>query len=123
MNGFWYSVEPEDVLPEDVLSASDEVCHFRVQKAHEGSCVKLTKGMRFIWMVTPELAAENPKVGKRPLRWPFLECKRIVYARKSGGGFGRRKSLCFMNLRSWRRCRVRQAMRMMTKSMRSFRKA
>ena len=42
MNGFWYSVEPEDVLPADVLSASADVCHFRVQKAHEDSFVKLT---------------------------------------------------------------------------------
>ena len=77
MNGVWYSVKPTDVLP-----ASDEVCHFRVQKAHEDSCIKLTKGMRFIWMVTPELEAENPKVGKRHSRWTFLECKRIVYARR-----------------------------------------
>lgn len=91
MNGFWYSVEPEDVLSADVLSASDDVCHFRVQKAREDSCVKLTKGMRFIWMVTPELAAENPKVGKRPLRWPFLECKRIVYARKKWWRFWEKK--------------------------------
>ena len=91
MNGFWYSVEPEDVLPADVLSASDDVCHFRVQKAHEDSFVKLTKGMRFVWMVTPELAAENPKVGKRSLHWPFLECKRIVYTRRKWWRFWEKK--------------------------------
>ena len=91
MNGVWYSVEPEDVLPADVLSASDDVCHFRVQKAHEDSFVKLTKGMRFIWMVTPELAAENPKVGKRSLHWPFLECKRIVYTRRKWWRFWKKK--------------------------------
>ena len=72
MSGFWYSVEPQDILPADALSAADDVCHFRVQKAHEDSCVKLTKGMRFIWMVTPELAEENPKVGKVILAAPSL---------------------------------------------------
>ena len=91
MNGFWYSVEPEDVLPADALSASDDVCHFRVQKAHEDSCVKLTKGMRFIWMVTPELVAERPAVGKRLLTWPFLECKRIVYTRRKWWRFWEKK--------------------------------
>ena len=79
MNGFWYSVEPKDALREDALSASEEVFHFRVQKTSEDSCVKLAKGMRFIWSATPELVAEKPSVGKRLLTWPFLECKRIDY--------------------------------------------
>ncbi len=53
----------------------------------------------------------------------FWSASELFTPEASGGGFGRRKSRCFMNLRSWRECRVRQAMRMTTKSMRSFRKA
>lgn len=92
MNGFWYSVEPKDVLREDALSASEDVFHFRVQDTSKDSCVKLTKGMRFIWSATKELAAEKPAVGKRLLTWPFLECKRIIYTRRKWWRFWEKKA-------------------------------
>ena len=92
MNGFWYSVEPKDVLREDALSASEDVFHFRVQDTSKDSYVKLTKGMRFIWSATQELAEEKPAVGKRLLTWPFLECTRIVYTRRKWWRFWEKKA-------------------------------
>ena len=61
-------------------------------KTQAKTAVKLTKGMRFIWSATKELAAEKPAVGKRLLTWPFLECKRIVYTRRKWWRFWEKKA-------------------------------